>query len=48
VLAPQISASRGADGNVEQRTAIVQLEADMESTVRLQPRSGAFCTFPQT
>ena len=46
--APRISASRGAGGNVKERTEIVELEADMESMVCLQLRSGAFCTSPQT
>ena len=32
MLAPRNGASRGANGNVKERTEIVELEADMEST----------------
>ena len=46
--APRFRHSRGPAQRPLQSTAVVQLEVDMSSTMGLQSRSGACCTFTRT
>ena len=46
--APRFRHSRGPAQRPFQSTAVVQLEVDMSSTMGLQSRSGACCTFTRT
>ena len=46
--APRFRHSRGPAQRTLRSTAVVQLEVDMSSTMGLQSRSGACCTFTRT